>query len=1237
MRSGIRCFVITLAAVGICFAQRPAQVAQSSSSYAQLPLTFEENQGQVNPQVKFLARGKGYTAFLSSEGIALSLRSSGVVKSGAVPDSRPVRSVIPSNTILQFNLVGANTNPRVVGEAPQAGRVNYFIGSDRSKWHTNVPTYGSVRYKNVYPGIDLVYYGNHRQLEYSFEVSPDADPTLIQFEIEGASQIELAANGDLIVKTHNAALSFQSPTFYQINGGSRVQLQGKYLLKSPTRVGFQVVLPDSRDPIVIDQDAAHSTYSSAGREHPQPMTASPPNPHSVVYSTYLGGSGDDFPTGLAVDSSGSVYVSGYTDSTGFPVTAVGDPYPGADHVFVAKLDPSGSTLVYADYIGGSGYDYGYALALDSANEVYVTGSTSSPDFPVVNAYQSSYPGSFNAFITKLSGDGSSLLYSTYLGGNGSDTPASIALDGLSDILVAGSTTSTNFPVANAYQSSASPNQGSVYGTYGFLTEFVPDGSSLVYSTYLAGNSNVANNCGGTPCWVEPSSLIQALAVDGSGNAYVAGYTNTYNFPTTSGTYQTTNQTQSNAIIAFVSKISPSGTLSYSTYFYESSGLFTEINAIAVDASDSAYVSGFSYSDGTFPVTSTAICDPTVYGIACSYAFVTKFDATASTLVYSTFLGPNNYATPAALVLDSSNDAFVLASTTSSSFGIVNGVESYSGGNDVLLAEVDPVAGSELFATYLGGSSDETGVGMALDSGGNLYIAGTTDSTDFPTTEAAFQTQFGGNTDGFVTKISASSAASVSLNPYSLQYSSQQVGSTSSSQQVLLRNMSSGSVTVSISATGDFGETDNCGTSVPAASSCTLSVTFTPTAPGLRTGSIAISDSAAGSPQTVALSGTGLGSAATFSPTSLIFPSIQVGTSSAGEAVTLTNPGNESLSVSNIQITGDYGQTNNCPATLATNSSCVINVTFTPTAAGSRSGSITISDNAFGSPQTVALSGTGLQTALSLTPTSLTFLSTPVGTSSATQHVTLSNQGNENLNISSIQITAGYQQSNNCPGSLVAGSSCTIGVTFTPTASGNRVGTIGITDSAAGSPQVVTLGGTGSDFKLASSSPSTTISAGATASYALSVSPVGGAFTDPIKLSCSGIPAQSTCSLSPASVTPNSNPATVNLTIATTSSSAKAFPVVPGQMHPMYAAWVQLQGLGLVGMLFMAPTRRRKRLLTLVLLALVLSGALFMTACAGGTGIVPTGGSGTAAGTYTVTVTGASGNLQHSLTLTLVVQ
>lgn len=388
---------------------------------------------------------------------------------------------------------------------------------------------------------------------------------------------------------------------------------------------------------------------------------------------------------------------------------------------------------------------------------------------------------------------------------------------------------------------------------------------------------------------------------------------------------------------------------------------------------------------------------------------------------------------------------------------------------------------------------------------------------------------------------------------------------------------------------------------------------------------------------MALSGTGLGSAATFSPTSLIFPSIQVGTSSAGEAVTLTNPGNESLSVSNIQITGDYGQTNNCPATLATNSSCVINVTFTPTAAGSRSGSITISDNAFGSPQTVALSGTGLQTALSLTPTSLTFLSTPVGTSSATQHVTLSNQGNENLNISSIQITAGYQQSNNCPGSLAAGSSCTIDVAFTPTASGNRVGTISITDSAAGSPQVVTLGGTGSDFKLASSSPSTTISAGATASYALTVSPVGGAFTDPIKLSCSGIPAQSTCSLSPASVTPNSNPATVNLTIATTSSSAKAFPVVPGQMHPMYAAWVQLQGLGLVGMLFMAPTRRRKRLLTLVLLALVLSGALFMTACAGGTGIVPTGGSGTAAGTYTVTVTGASGNLQHSLTLTLVVQ
>jgi len=220
------------------------------------------------------------------------------------------------------------------------------------------------------------------------------------------------------------------------------------------------------------------------------------------------------------------------------------------------------------------------------------------------------------------------------------------------------------------------------------------------------------NCGGTPCWPTPTNAITGLSLDSSGNAYVAGNTNTYDFPTTNGAYIASDTTQLNGIVGFVSKFDGAGAIQYSTYFYEASGIFTSLNAIAADAQGSAYVTGLAFSDGTFPLTSTAICDPGVSGEACSYAFVTKFDASGTSLLYSTFLGPNNYATPVAIALDTNRDAYVLATTASDSFGLVNGIETYSGGNDALVTEIDPTAGSELFSTFLGASGDENGAAMA---------------------------------------------------------------------------------------------------------------------------------------------------------------------------------------------------------------------------------------------------------------------------------------------------------------------------------------------------------------------------------------------------------------------------------------------------------------------------------------------------------------------------------------------
>ncbi len=595
------------------------------------------------------------------------------------------------STVLRFP--GSNPGARLDGEEEMAGKVNIFSGAQA---RTNLETYGRIRYRDLYPGIDLRYSGKGRRIKAEFLVAPGADPALIQLAYDG--EVSIAADGSLMVRKQGAELREEAPVVLQ--DGHRIP--GRYQLIEPHLAGFSLGAYDHSRALIIDP--------------------------TITYSTYLGGTGMGSVNAVAVDASGDVYVAGYTEALNFPIVgAYQATNKGSVNAFVAKLSAAGTSLIYATYVGGNSDDRAWGIAVDSSGNAYVTGSTTSTNFPLVSSLHSTLGGGRDAFVFKLNSTGNTLTYSTLLGGSNEDWGYAIALDSSANAYIAGDTMSTDFPVSTGAAQTVQGGQ-----TDAFVTKLTST-ATVVFSTYLGGSG--VEHAGG-------------IAIDSTGNVYVAGGTLSTNFPTVIPIQAANAGGQD----AFVTKIKSTGaSLVYSTYLGGAGGTAgapEQANGIAVDSSGNAYIAGVTPSTN-FPVTSGALQAANNGG---SDAFVAKIAAAGTSLAYSTYLGGTLFDQANGIAVDSSGDAYVAGYTASPNFVVNNAIQlALAGMYDAFVTELGPAGNTVMFSTYYGGAGSDEAIAIALDSSANIYLGGETGSANFPLTDA-YQTVNNGGVIGWVARM-----------------------------------------------------------------------------------------------------------------------------------------------------------------------------------------------------------------------------------------------------------------------------------------------------------------------------------------------------------------------------------------------------------------------------------------------------------------------------------------------------
>ena len=731
-----------------------ATPAQTVMMPVDRPLYFEANHGQVDAPVQFSARGHDALFLISPDAAQFVLR-------------KPAAAAAFSERRVRMQFAGASDHAQLSGAGEMSGKINYFTGNDPARWQTGVSAFGQVLVGGLYPGVNLAYHGNQRRLEYDFTVAPGADPGVIAIRFEGADKISVNPAGDLVLRLGESEILQPKPVMYQTVNGARQTISGGFTMLDARTVAFAVGDYDRGRPLVID-----------------PI---------LSYSTYFGGTSGEDAWAVAVDTNGFVYIAGQTFSTQFtnwpvPPGAFQTNYQGSTLTgdgFVAKFDNTGSNLVYQTYLGGNADNVVLGLAVDKSGNAYVAGYTDSPNFPTTSgALQTNISGTVikglgyylvDGFVTELGPAGTNLVYSTYFGGSAVDGAAGIAVDDSGNAYITGFTSSTNFPVTtNAIQRHLQCPVSFYWNANAFVAKIGAGGSPLIYSTYLGGTNFDEG---------------ESIAVDDANCAYVTGFTASTNFPTRNFIYQfigtnlyngswLNGYTNSNNYFpydAFVTKLSADGTnLVYSTFL---GGANTDFpNHIAVDAAGNAYVTGWTISTN-FPNTVTNL--PYLHsGVTnnvnnnwppITNAFLTQivWNGTRAGFGYSAVFGGTNLSIDVArgVAVDALGDAFVIGTTSSTNFpcyptnnaGLLRSTN--SGLNDVFVTVFAPGASNLLYSAYLGGSGQDAAGGIALDPAGNAYLAGSTDSTNFPTLNARQATRTGTN-DVFLAKILLSAVSPV---------------------------------------------------------------------------------------------------------------------------------------------------------------------------------------------------------------------------------------------------------------------------------------------------------------------------------------------------------------------------------------------------------------------------------------------------------------------------------------------